>query len=58
MAATVGIQVQIVSGRFAGWSGRLVGSGEEWATVDLGVSIDGTSGLVLVPASAVRELGQ
>ncbi|WP_460703665.1 hypothetical protein [Myceligenerans halotolerans] len=48
-------QVRIVTGRFAGQSGRLVGSGPERATVDLGVDIDGGSGVVVVPVSAVRE---
>ncbi|GAB3174290.1 hypothetical protein GCM10027059_46310 [Myceligenerans halotolerans] len=49
------VRVQITSGRFAGRTGLLVGAGEDRATVDLGVPIDGGSGVVVVPASAVRE---
>lgn len=48
-------QVDIVEGRFAGRDGRLLGYGTELATVDLGVPIDGGSGVVVVPVSAVRE---
>ncbi|WP_460756805.1 hypothetical protein [Myceligenerans cantabricum] len=48
-------RVWIVAGRFAGRAGRLVGSGAEWATVDLGVPIDGGSGVVVVPSSAIQE---
>ncbi|GAB3170265.1 hypothetical protein GCM10027059_36400 [Myceligenerans halotolerans] len=48
------VRVWITSGRFAGRSGLLVGSGPDRATVDLGVPVDGGSGVVVVPASAVR----
>lgn len=48
--------VLIVAGRFAGVVGRLLGSGAQRATVDLGVPIDGGSGVVVVPVSAVREV--
>lgn len=48
--------VQITCGRFAGRSGRLLGTGEGRATVDLGVAIDGGSGVVLVPVADVREV--
>ncbi|GAB3158306.1 hypothetical protein GCM10027059_02800 [Myceligenerans halotolerans] len=48
------VRVRITTGRFAGRSGLLVGSGPERATVDLGVPVDGGSGVVVVPASAVQ----
>ncbi|GAB3172737.1 hypothetical protein GCM10027059_42640 [Myceligenerans halotolerans] len=48
--------VLITSGRFAGQIGRLLGQGPERAGVDLGVDIDGGSGIVSVPVSAVREV--
>lgn len=48
--------VLITSGRFVGWTGRLLGIGKERATVDLGVPIDGGSGVVVVPAADVREV--
>lgn len=51
-------EVQILRGRFAGKSGRLLGTGQGRATVDLGVAIDGGSGVVVVPASDVREVGR
>lgn len=53
---TSGVTVQIVAGRFAGMSGRLTEPGSERTVVDLGVPIDGGSGLVSVPVSAVREV--
>lgn len=48
--------VQITAGRFAGKSGRLLGTGQGRATVDLGVPIDGGGGVVVVPVSDVREV--
>lgn len=50
--------VLIVDGRFAEERARLLGAGSEWATVDLGRPVDGGSGVVLVPVSAVREVEQ
>lgn len=55
---TAGMRVRIVAGRFTGESGRLLSPGQGWATVDLGVAIDGGSGIVVVPVSAVQEVDQ